>query len=703
MNEASGADLREWLDGLAAPAWRPATRADGPAGRLPIDPSWLLDRPSGDLFGLSQNAGMGWRVAEVARDPFLILSTQGGLRAPDGQPVALGYHTGHWEIALQVAAAAREFSRLGALPFAGYVSDPCDGRTQGTPGMFDSLAYRNDAAIVLRRLVRSLPTRRGVVGVATCDKGLPAMMMALAGCPDLPCAVVPGGVTLPPIAGEDAGKVQTLGARYAHGLVSLDTAAEAGCRTCATPGGGCQFLGTAATAQVVAEALGLALPHSALAPSGSLVWEAVAAATAAAVHRLACRGVKTRDILTPAAIRNSMVVHAAFGGSTNLLIHIPAVAHAAGLPRPTAAEWREINRRTPRLVSVLPNGPEPHPTIRVFLAGGTPEVMLHLRRLGLLDTATLTVSGLTLGETLDAWEQSERRTRFRAWLQETDGVDPDEVIFDPERAAIRGLARTTSFPQGDLAPEGAVVKSAAIDPALVCADGVFRHEGPVRFFPSEKLAIAAIKRREICSGDVVVLAGVGPLGSGMEETYQLTSALRHLPFGRHVALLTDARFSGVSTGACIGHIGPEGLAGGPLGRLRDGDRVRIEIDTRGLGGRLDIIALAGGPLLDPQAAAVALSARPPHPDLRPDPGLPPDTRLWARLQSVCGGVWGGCVYDFETIDRALTGVQGHQAAAPTENPQSPPDSITPAMAALTASTSAATRTGNGQSLGASNV
>src|SRR5215218_8428747 len=226
------------------------TKAAGPAGKLPLTPEMLVERPSGDIFGLTQNAGMGWNPSELGRKQFLILSTQGGMRAPNGEPIALGYHTGHWEIALQVQEAAEELRRLKAIPFAAYCSDPCDGRSQGTTGMFDSLPYRNDAAILFRRLARSLPTRSGVMGVATCDKGLPAMMMALAGLHDLPTILVPGGVTLPPESGEDAGAIQTLGERYAHKMVTLQEAAELGCRACATPGGGCQFLGTAATSQV---------------------------------------------------------------------------------------------------------------------------------------------------------------------------------------------------------------------------------------------------------------------------------------------------------------------------------------------------------------------------------------------------------------------------------------------------------------------
>jgi len=624
------------------------SKAPGPAGKLPLDADMLLHQPSGNLFGWTQNAGMGWNPAELGRKQFLILSTEGGRRAPDGSPIALGYHTGHWEIGLLVEAAAREFKRLQAIPFAGCVSDPCDGRTQGTAGMFDSLPYRNDAAIVFRRLIRSLPTRSGVLGVATCDKGLPAMMMALAGTRDLPSVLVPGGVTLPPSNGEDAGAVQTLGARFSHGLVSLEEAAELGCRACGTPGGGCQFLGTAATSQVVGEALGLSLPHSALAPSGEPVWTELATASARALVELEVRGLKSRDILTDAAIRNAMVVHAAFGGSTNLLLHIPAIAHAAGLRRPTVEDWIAVNRQVPRLVSVLPNGPVHHPTVRVFLAGGVPEVMLHLRRLSLLDTRVLTASGATLDEVLNWWETSERRAKFRELLRAQDGVDPDEVVFSPERAKARGLTSTVTFPRGNLAPEGAVIKSTAIDPSVVDADGVYRKEGPAKVFTSERAAIAAIKEKRIAAGDILVLAGCGPMGTGMEETYQLTSSLKHLPFGKHVALLTDARFSGVSTGACVGHIGPEALAGGPLGKLRDGDRLRLVIDRNTNTGSVDFIG-DGDRAFTSEEAAAELARRPSRADLVPNENLPADTKLWAALQAASGGTWGGCVYDADAI------------------------------------------------------
>ena len=628
------------------------TRAPGPAGKLPVTEDLLLNRPSGDLFGLTMNAAMGWTPAELGRKQFLILSTQGGVREADGRPVALGYHTGHWEIGILVRAAAEELKAQGAIPFAGFVSDPCDGRTQGTIGMFDSLPYRNDAAQVFRRLIRSLPTRSGVLGVATCDKGLPAMMMALAGMKELPSVLVPGGVTLPPEQGEDAGKVQTLGARYAHGLVTLDEAAELGCRACATPGGGCQFLGTAATSQVVGEALGMSLPHTALAPSGQPVWTDAAVRSARTLLELERRGIALKEILTPAAVRNAMAVHAAFGGSTNLLLHIPAIAHAAGLPRPTVEDWIAINRAVPRLVSVLPNGPVHHPTIRVFLAGGVPEVMLHLRRLGVIDAEALTVSSRTWNAELDEWEKSERRARFRSILLERDGVDADDVILSPGQSRARGLTSTVTFPRGNLAPQGSVVKSTSIDPSVLDAGGVYRREGPARVFTSEHEAIAAIKKGQIKAGDILVVLGCGPLGTGMEETYQLTSALKHLPFGKEVTLVTDARFSGVSTGACIGHVGPEALAGGPIGKVREGDRIRVVVDTRRLEGSVDFVG-EGERKLSPEEGAKILSARAPRGDVRPHPKLPEDTRLWAALQQTGGGTWGGCVYDVDSIVKAL--------------------------------------------------
>ncbi len=644
------------LDALAPARFDIQTRARGPAGALPFTPEQLTFASSGDLFGWTQNVGMGWDPAELTRPQLLILSTQGGIRAPDGKAIALGYHTGHWEVGLQMQAAAEAARHLGAIPFAGYVTDPCDGRTQGTTGMFDSLPYRNDAAIVFRRLIRSLPTREAVVGVATCDKGLPAMLLALAGSRDLPTVLVPGGVTLPAEDAEDLGKIQSIGARFAQGEVTLEYAAEMGCKACGTPGGGCQFLGTAATAQVVAEALGLALPHSALAPSGQEIWLEIARASAAAALHLNARKLRGADILTDGAVRNAMLVHAAFGGSTNLLLHIPAIAHAAGLRQPTVADWIDVNRRVSRIVDALPNGPANHPTVRVFLAGGVPEVMLHLRAAGVLDLDALTVSGQRLGDVLAWWETSPRRAAMREALRAQDGVDPDDVILPPDRAAARGMSSTLTFPTGNLAPLGSVIKSTSIDPSVIGPDNVYRKTHRARVFTREADAIRAVKSGAIEAGDVIVLTCSGPMGTGMEETAQITFALKHVSWGKQVALITDGRFSGVSTGACIGHISPEALAGGPIGKLRDGDQIEIVIDRNTLQGALNLIGW-DGVTHGADAGAIELAARAGRDDLSPHPKLPEDTRLWAALQNASGGVWAGCVYDGAQIMRRLSARQ----------------------------------------------
>jgi dihydroxyacid dehydratase/phosphogluconate dehydratase len=278
--------------------------------------------------------------------------------------------------------------------------------------------------------------------------------------------------------------------------------------------------------------------------------------------------------------------------------------------------------------------------------------MLHLRTLNLLDLNCITASGEKLGRMLEWWEKSDRRSRLRDLLSTQDHIDPDDVILPPDRARAKGLTSTVTFPRGNLAPQGSVIKSTAIDPTVVDPDAVYRKTGPARIFTTEKAAVRAIKDGKIKPGDVLVLICRGPMGSGMEEIYQVTSALTHLPFGKHVAVLTDARFSGVSTGACVGHIGPEALAGGPIGKLRDGDMIRIVIDRSRLEGSIDLIGENGGADSVDEGNRI-LASRPMRADLTCDEHLPADTRLWAALQAASGGTWGGCVYDVEAIERAL--------------------------------------------------
>jgi dihydroxyacid dehydratase/phosphogluconate dehydratase len=241
---------------------------------------------------------------------------------------------------------------------------------------------------------------------------------------------------------------------------------------------------------------------------------------------------------------------------------------------------------------------------------------------------------------------------MRQILMERDGIDADDVIMNPAAARARGLTSTVTFPRGNLAPEGSVIKSTAIDATVVGADGVYRKVGPARVFITERAAIAAIKAGTIQPGDVIVLICRGPCGAGMPEIYQITAALKHLDFGKHVALMTDARFSGVSTGACIGHVGPEALAGGPIGKVLDGDMIQIVIDRNSLEGSVDFVGRAGK-LLDPGEGAEILASRPFRSDLAADPRLPEDTRLWSVLQAASGGTWGGCIYDADAIARKL--------------------------------------------------
>ena len=652
-NDTAEVSIADVLGTGADPSTREIqTHADGPKGTVPFTDEFLIEEPSGTPFGMTQNAGMGWNPSELMRKQFIILSTVGGVKEEDGSPIALGLHTGHFELVDMVKTAAKEFKKLKSVPFAAFCSDPCDGRTQGTTGMLDSLPYRNDAAQVFRRIARSLPTVRGVLGIASCDKGLPAMMMAVAGLHQQPAVVVPGGTTLKPHIGEDTGQIQSIGARFAQGEVTLEYAQDVGCRSCASPGGGCQFLGTAGTSQVVSEALGLSITHSALSPSGTPAWHDIATRSARALVMMERSGMTSQDILTDAAFENAMALHAACGGSTNLLLHMPAIAHAAGRRRMTVDDWNRVNLNVPRLVDVLPNGPVGHPTTQLYAAGGVPEVMLHLRKLGLIDTSVMTATGQTLDENLNWWVDSERRHDVRKYLTEVDGVDPDNVIMSPERASSKNLSSTVTFPMGNIAPEGSVIKSTAIDPSVVDDDNVYRKLGPARVFRSERSAMAAIKSRDddhkIKAGDIMVVTCGGPLGTGMEEVYQLTAALKHLSYGKQVALITDARFSGVSTGACIGHVGPEALAGGPIGRVRDGDLIEINIDRKNLSGSLNLIGISGENK-GVDWGTDELERRSIPSDLAPHPQLPDDSRLWAALQSASGGTWGGCVFDVDSI------------------------------------------------------
>ena len=479
------------------------------------------------------------------------------------------------------------------------------------------------------------------------------MMMALAGTPDKPTIIMPGGVTLAVENGEDTAKIQSIGSRFAQNEVTLEYAQDMGCKSCASPGGGCQFLGTAGTSQVIAESLGMTLPHAALTPSGTNLWIDTGRRSAIALKNLIDKDIKTKDILTSKAFENAMIVHAACGGSTNLILHLPAVAHAIKENIMKVEDWIRINKLTPRLVDVLPNGPKGFPTSVFFSSGGVPEVMLKLRNEGLLNLDVITSTGLTLNENLDWWEQSEKRDFVRRQLRNTRNIDPEDVVHSLKNSKKKNMTSTVTFPKGNISPEGSVVKSTAIDKTVIDEDGVYRKIGPARIFISEADAIKAVKDKGengVKAGDVMVIVCGGPKGTGMQEVAQITIALKYLSYGKEVALITDGRFSGVSTGACIGHIGPEALDGGPIGKLKENDLIEINIDTINLEGSINLIGEDG------QNKGVnwgnnELEQRKLRSDLKPQDGLPEDTILWAHLQSLSGGAWNGCVYDFELISK----------------------------------------------------
>jgi dihydroxyacid dehydratase/phosphogluconate dehydratase len=370
--------------------------------------------------------------------------------------------------------------------------------------------------------------------------------------------------------------------------------------------------------------------------------------------RLHGLGISIDRILTQRALENAMLVHAAFGGSTNFAAAHPGDRAAGGSD---AADGGRLEPDQPVDAAAsstrCPNGPRGHPTVQVFMAGGVPEVMLHLRDMGLLNGDVLTATGETLDRTLDWWRDSDRRRDARARLASGASVMPDDVIKDPDSARRAGFTSTVVFPLGNLAPEGSVLKATAIDASVVDDDQVYRHTGPARVFADEREAIAAVKggtARPITPGDVIVLIGNGPSGTGMQETAQITTALKYLPWGKQVALLTDGRFSGFSSGACIGHIGPEALQGGPISRVQDDDVIEIVVDRGDAPARIDQHDRRSGRAAVARGVCRAARVAPRYtPALRSHEKLPNDTRLWAALQRASGGTWGGCVYDVDRI------------------------------------------------------
>jgi dihydroxy-acid dehydratase len=514
--------------------------------------------PEGDALRI----GIGWTEDDLDR-AHLLVETTGGESHPGSVHLD--------RIAEEVRRGARGENAAVARQSC---TDMCDGIAQGTAAMDYSLPSREVIAAAAE-----LHARAGhfdaVVFVSSCDKAVPAHLIAAARL-GLPAVHVPGG-SMP--AGRGGVTVDEIG-RLAMPLRrgELDPAEFSEWRRTAAPScGSCAFMGTALTAQVVAESLGLALPGTAVAPAGGAYVREQAAAAGAAAVRLLRSGLTTRDILTPQAFENAYVVHAAVGGSTNFLLHFPAIAREVGVPFEHDT-LQAISDRTPFLLDVRPAGR--HPANLFWHAGGVPAVMEQLADLLHLDC--LTVTGRTLGENLAALRESgwfeERHAQLRRM-----GVEPDEVIRP--RGNPMSPVGSLVLLRGNLAPQGAVCKRIGVR-------GATRRTGPARPFDSQEDALDAIAQRRIRPGDVVVIRYEGPRATGMPEQYYVTAALAEIDeLNESCVLVTDGRFSGASKGPCVGHVTPEAAAGGPIALVEEDDLVSVDLEARSV----DIVGLRGVP------------------------------------------------------------------------------------------------------------
>ena len=442
----------------------------------------------------------------------------------------------------------------GGTPLSFNVIGVCDGIAMGHPGMRYSLPSRE----LIADSVETMATAHGFDGlvfIPNCDKIVPGMLMAAARL-NIPAVFVSGG---PMMAGRfngadvDVKNVFEAVGEYKAGrmsdedLAALELAACPGC-------GSCAGLFTANSMNCLTEALGMGLPGNGTVPAVTAARIRLAKSAGAQVMELVARGIRPRDVMTAAAFENAIAVDMALGGSTNTVLHLLAIAHAAGIDLPLD-RFDRISARTPYLVKLSPSGP--HHMQDLDEAGGVPAVMAELHRGELIHGDVLTVTGRTVAENLDG---VRRRT---------DVIRP---LSDPHRPD-GGIA----ILWGNLAPAGAVVKAGAVRPEMA------HHRGPARVFASEEEAMAAILGGKIQPGDVVVIRYEGPRGGpGMREMLLPTSALAGMGLDDKVALITDGRFSGATRGAAVGHVSPEAASGGPIGLIEEGDTIEIDIPGKRL-------------------------------------------------------------------------------------------------------------------------
>lgn len=520
--------------------------------------------------------GMGWTVEDLGKPQILLESTYGDS------------HPGSAHLNELVGLCERAINGKGGKAAKYYATDICDGQAQGHDGINFSLASREVIASLIEIHAMATPFDAGVF-FASCDKGMPAHLEAIARI-NMPSIVVTGGVMN---AGPNLLTLEQIGmydAMYKRGEITegeFIRYKHSACPSC----GACSFMGTAATMQVMAEALGMALPGSALMPatSGELRDFARKAGEQALV--LAQKNLLPSQIMTKAAFHNAIVVHAAIAGSSNSLLHIPAIAHELGIEL-DAQEFDRVHRVSPYLLNIRPSGKWPAEFF--FYSGGTPAVMEEVK--SLLNLDVLTVTGKTLGENLEDLKKEGFYEQCREYLKKR-GVSKEDVI----RPFANPISRSGAIAilQGNLAPEGAVVKHSALP------DTMRKARLLARPFDSEEEAIDAVLTGKIAAGDAVIIRYEGPKGSGMPEMFYTTEAIASDPkLAASVALITDGRFSGATRGPAIGHVSPEAAGGGPIALVQEGDIIEIDVDRR----RIDIVG-AGKKELPPEEIAKILLER----------------------------------------------------------------------------------------------
>ncbi len=512
--------------------------------------------------------GTGWKKEDLEKPQVMIESTFG-----DSHP-----GSGHLNILVdEVRKGVAEAGGYGARYFC---TDICDGESQGTDGINYSLASREMIANMIEIHANATPFDAGVY-LSSCDKGLPGNLMGLARV-DIPAIVVPGGTMN---AGPELLTLEQLGmysAKYERGEIDKEKLDWAKCNACPSCGA-CSFIGTASTMQIMAEALGLALPGSALMPAASPDLLAYAREAGKQAVRLAgSENMKPSDIVTYESFENAILVHAAISGSTNCLLHIPALAHEFGIEI-TGDTFDRLHRNARYLLDVRPAGKWPAECF--YYAGGVPAIMEEIKQHLHLDV--MTVTGKTLGENLDELKNNGFYEKCEKWLHEFNkryGIElTRQDIIHPYDKAI-GTDGSIAILRGNLAPEGAVIKHTA------CPKEMFKSILRARPFDSEEECLDAVLKHKVQKGDAVFIRYEGPKGSGMPEMFYTSEAISSdAELGKSIALITDGRFSGASTGPVIGHCSPEAVDGGPIALVEEGDLIEIDVMER----KLNIVGING--------------------------------------------------------------------------------------------------------------